>query len=126
MTIYEDTNSKPLLDLLDRIHSGDMVLPDFQRDFVWEPSATQALIVSIANNYPAGSILRVRDRQRQRVVLQSRIAERPFGDVPFARRHGISRDQRRRLGPGCCGGLSKPQVLRVLRRRAIATIGHHG
>ena len=35
MTIYEDTNSKPLLDLLDRIHSGDMVLPDFQRDFVW-------------------------------------------------------------------------------------------
>jgi hypothetical protein len=64
MTIYEDTNSKPLLDLLDRIHSGDMVLPDFQRDFVWEPSATQALIVSIANNYPAGSILRVRDRQR--------------------------------------------------------------
>ena len=64
MTIYEDTNSKPLLDLLDRIHTGDMVLPDFQRDFVWEPSATQALIVSIANNYPAGSILRVRDRQR--------------------------------------------------------------
>lgn len=64
MTIYEDTNSKPLLDLLDRIHSGDMVLPDFQRDFVWEPSATQALIVSIASNYPAGSILRVRDRQR--------------------------------------------------------------
>jgi hypothetical protein len=56
MTIYEDTNSKPLLDLLDRIHTGDMVLPDFQRDFVWEPSATQALIVSIANNYPAGSI----------------------------------------------------------------------
>ena len=64
MTIYEDTNSKSLLDLLDRIHCGDMVLPDFQRDFVWEPSATQALIVSIANNYPAGSILRVRDRQR--------------------------------------------------------------
>lgn len=41
-----------------------MVLPDFQRDFVWEPGATQELIVSIANNYPAGSILRVRDAQR--------------------------------------------------------------
>lgn len=52
MTIYKGTNSKPLLDLLDRIHSGDMVLPDFQRDFVWEPSATQPLIVSIANNFP--------------------------------------------------------------------------
>jgi hypothetical protein len=41
-----------------------MVLPDFQRDFVWEPYATQELIVSIANNYPAGSLLRVRDVQR--------------------------------------------------------------
>jgi len=58
VTIYEDTNSKPLLDLLDRIHSGDMVLPDSQRDFVWEPSTTQALIVSIANSYPAGSVSR--------------------------------------------------------------------
>jgi hypothetical protein len=40
------------------------VLPDFQRDFVWEPGATKELIVSIANNYPAGSILRVRDAKR--------------------------------------------------------------
>jgi hypothetical protein len=77
MTIYEDTNSKPLLDLLDRIHTGDMVLPDFQRDFVWEPSATQALIVSIANSYPAGSILRVRDTQRV-------FANRAFEGAPAA------------------------------------------
>jgi hypothetical protein len=41
-----------------------MALPDFQRDFVWEPGATQELIVSIANDYPAGSILRVRDEKR--------------------------------------------------------------
>jgi uncharacterized protein with ParB-like and HNH nuclease domain len=41
-----------------------MALPDFQRDFVWEPGATQELIVSIANNYPAGSLLRVRDAKR--------------------------------------------------------------
>jgi hypothetical protein len=77
MTIYEDTNSKPLLDLLDRIHTGDMVLPDFQRDFVWEPSATLALIVSIANSYPAGSILRVRDTQRV-------FANRAFEGAPAA------------------------------------------
>jgi hypothetical protein len=36
-------------------------LPDFQRDFVWDPSATQELIVSIASNYPAGSLLRIRN-----------------------------------------------------------------
>ncbi len=80
MTIYEDTNPKRLLDLLERIEAGDMVLPDFQRDFVWEPSATQALIVSIANSYPAGSILRVRDRERV-------FSARAFEGAPAANEH---------------------------------------
>ena len=80
MTIYEDTNPKRLLDLLSLVEAGDMVLPDFQRDFVWEPSATQALIVSIANNYPAGSILRVRDRKRV-------FSARAFEGAPVASEH---------------------------------------
>ncbi len=61
MSIFEDTNPRALKELLVEIHSGTTVLPDFQRDFVWEPVPTQELIVSIANNYPAGSLLRVRD-----------------------------------------------------------------
>ena len=64
MSLFEDTNPRALKELLSEIHSGQMVLPDFQRDFVWEPGATRELIVSIANNYPAGSLLRVRDAQR--------------------------------------------------------------
>jgi hypothetical protein len=64
MSLFEDTNPKALMDLLAEIHSRTMALPDFQRDFVWEPGATQELIVSIANNYPAGSLLRVRDATR--------------------------------------------------------------
>ena len=64
MSIFEDTNPRALKELLASIHLRTMVLPDFQRDFVWEPSATQDLIVSIANNYPAGSLLRVRDTKR--------------------------------------------------------------
>lgn len=64
MSLFEDTNPRALKDLLGEIHSRTMVLPDFQRDFVWEPGATQELIVSIANNYPAGSLLRVRDTKR--------------------------------------------------------------
>jgi len=64
MSLFEDTNPKGLKDLLAEINSRTMVLPDFQRDFVWEPSATQELIVSIASDYPAGSILRVRDEKR--------------------------------------------------------------
>lgn len=64
MSLFEDTNPRALKDLLAEIHNRSMALPDFQRDFVWEPSATQELIVSIASSYPAGSILRVRDAKR--------------------------------------------------------------
>jgi len=64
MNLFEDTNPRALKDLLSEVHNRTAVLPDFQRDFVWEPGATQELIVSIANNYPAGSILRVRDAKR--------------------------------------------------------------
>lgn len=64
MSLFEDTNPRALKDLLAEVHSRVAVLPDFQRDFVWEPGATQELIVSIAYNYPAGSILRVRDTKR--------------------------------------------------------------
>ncbi len=64
MSLFEDTNPRALKDLLGEIHARTMALPDFQRDFVWEPGATQELIVSIASNYPAGSLLRVRDVKR--------------------------------------------------------------
>ena len=64
MNLFEDTNPRALKDLLAEIHNRSTALPDFQRDFVWDPGATQELIVSIANNYPAGSILRVRDAKR--------------------------------------------------------------
>ena len=64
MSLFEDTNPRALKELLSEIHGRTTVLPDFQRDFVWEPGATQELIVSIASNYPAGSILRVRDAKR--------------------------------------------------------------
>jgi len=54
MNIYEDTNPRELKELLRQIHNGETVLPDFQRDFVWDPNMTMELIISIAENYPAG------------------------------------------------------------------------
>lgn len=62
-TLFEDTNPRTLKELLDQINTREMALPDFQRDFVWDPSATQELVVSIASNYPAGSLLRIRNTQ---------------------------------------------------------------
>jgi hypothetical protein len=43
--------------LLGSIQARTLALPDFQRDFVWEPRATEELIESIARSFPAGSLL---------------------------------------------------------------------
>src|SRR5437870_13642123 len=53
--------SEPLRFLLQMIHHREMALPDFQRDFVWDPFATDELIESIMSNYPAGSLLRIKN-----------------------------------------------------------------
>jgi uncharacterized protein with ParB-like and HNH nuclease domain len=47
--------------LLQMIHNKEMALPDFQRDFVWDPYATDELIESIISNFPAGSLLRIKN-----------------------------------------------------------------
>jgi hypothetical protein len=64
MNLFEGTNPRALKDLLAEIHDRTTVLPDFLRDFGWEPGASEQLIASVANNYPAGSILRARDTKR--------------------------------------------------------------
>jgi len=57
---YFDTNPKKLKDeLLNLIHIREMALPDFQRDFVWQPRQTKALLISLAQSFPAGSLLRM-------------------------------------------------------------------
>ena len=76
-TIYEDTNPRKLIDLLSEIDAGNAVLPDFQRNFVWDPGAVAGLIISVANRYPAGSILRVRNAQNH--FRWRHFAEAPSG-----------------------------------------------
>lgn len=53
--------SEVLKFLLQMIHNREMALPDFQRDFVWDPFATEELIESIISNFPAGSLLRIKN-----------------------------------------------------------------
>ncbi len=55
------TDSLTLRQLLASIHDRERALPDFQRDFVWDPDATQELICSVASTYPAGSLLEIRN-----------------------------------------------------------------
>lgn len=55
---------EPLRFLLEMIHNRVMALPDFQRDFVWDPFATDELIESIISNFPAGTLLRIKNGQQ--------------------------------------------------------------
>ncbi len=56
-----DVNPVKLSLLLHSIHGREVALPDFQRDFVWDPRATEELIESICQSYPAGSLLRIKN-----------------------------------------------------------------
>ena len=49
--------SENLLSLLDKINTGSMKLPEFQRDFRWDIGDLTELIISMMNGFPAGSLL---------------------------------------------------------------------
>jgi len=51
------TDEPNLQDLLNRIHEGDLQLPDFQRGWVWNDSHICSLIASVSKSYPIGSVM---------------------------------------------------------------------
>ena len=51
------SQDKELKELLKELKNGDIQLPDFQRDWVWDNNRIKALIVSLANNYPVGAVM---------------------------------------------------------------------
>lgn len=71
-------------DLAKRILTGDIYLPKFQREFVWERAQVIDLLDSVARNYPIGSILLWQSRQELR--SEGRIADleiaQPKPDYP--------------------------------------------
>ena len=51
------TNNESIRDLVKRVRSGQIRLPEIQRKYVWKPEKVRALIDSIYKGYPSGSIL---------------------------------------------------------------------
>ena len=68
---------QPSVDRIDelarRIRTGDILLPRFQREFVWNRTQIVDLLDSIVRNYPVGSILLWQSRQELR--SENRIAD---------------------------------------------------
>jgi hypothetical protein len=50
--------------LLQRINDGEIRIPAFQRDFVWEPDRVQFLMDSIFKGYPIGTVLFWRTKEK--------------------------------------------------------------
>jgi len=53
-----------ILELVELVRSGSIVLPEFQRDFVWKPDAVIELLNSISRGWPIGSILLIEAPQK--------------------------------------------------------------
>jgi uncharacterized protein with ParB-like and HNH nuclease domain len=54
------TQPWPLAELLGDLDRCKVVLPEFQRDFVWWPKDIDLLLTSLAQGFPAGSLLFLR------------------------------------------------------------------
>lgn len=64
--------------LAQRVLDGDILLPRFQRDFVWNRVQVRDLLDSIAQNYPIGSVLLWQSRQE--LASERAIAGLPIAD----------------------------------------------
>lgn len=51
------THPEDLRHLLGEVQRGELQLPDFQRDYVWDEDGVRALIASIARGFPVGALL---------------------------------------------------------------------
>lgn len=52
-----DSTKEDLSELLRQIKKGELQLPEFQRDYVWDEAAVISLLASIAKGYPVGALL---------------------------------------------------------------------
>lgn len=62
-SITIETQIRALTTVLNDLRNGKILIPPFQRDFVWQQDNIKDLFDSIKNNYPIGSILLWKPRQ---------------------------------------------------------------
>ena len=55
--MHVKTNDTLIIDLMKDIDKGNIQLPDFQRDWVWDDAMICRLIASITQNFPVGAAM---------------------------------------------------------------------
>jgi len=62
-------------ELLDKVYNGEIVLPDFQRSFIWYPEDVRELIVSVLGGYFVGSMLTIGPISKEESPFALRLIE---------------------------------------------------
>ncbi|MBC2579958.1 DUF262 domain-containing protein [Clostridium sp. DJ247] len=62
-------------ELVDYVYNGEVVLPDFQRSFIWEPEDLRELLVSVLGDYFIGSMLVLDDIYKEDSPFALRLIE---------------------------------------------------
>lgn len=52
--MQSETTTKPVRDLVRRFNSGEILLPQFQRDYIWRPTKIRNLLDSLFRDLPVG------------------------------------------------------------------------
>lgn len=97
-----NTGTESLVELARRIKGGDILLPKFQRAFVWNRKQVLELLDSVARDYPIGSVLLWQSREElasDRTIANLEISP-PRPDYP----HNYLLDGQQRLST-ICGAL---------------------
>jgi hypothetical protein len=89
-------------ELAGRILTGDIILPKFQREFVWSKKQVIDLWDSIARNYPIGSVLLWRSREL--LKAERTIADLDIGETKYDYPVNYLLDGQQRLS-SVCGAL---------------------
>lgn len=71
------TPSYSLTDLFTRAERGELQLPDFQRDYIWDVDRTRSLISTVLRGYPVGAFLALDTRG-----VEPRFKPRPLPGAP--------------------------------------------
>ncbi|MCX7761813.1 MAG: DUF262 domain-containing protein, partial [Candidatus Kryptonium sp.] len=62
-------------ELINEVYNGSIVLPDFQRSFIWEPEDVKELLVSVLGGYFIGSMLLMEYSDKSKFPLATRFIE---------------------------------------------------
>jgi hypothetical protein len=103
MTPKAEKAPQPTVDrveeLAGRILNGDIILPKFQREFVWSKKQVIDLWDSIAQNYPIGSVLLWRSREK--LKAERTIADLEIGLTKYDYPVNYLLDGQQRLSSAC-------------------------